>query len=524
MGWSGLIFPVALGFAVLRDDLLEVDSILRRTVNYVFVSILLALAYAGAFAALSEMFGEAAPVAGGASVVVFATIAFLVFLPLRDRLQAGIDRLFFRSAYDFRRLVETTSERVASFTDLPMIAEAVTKAVSDALHPEWMVLVLSGGDAKAKPMVSVGDVPSEFDAQAAMKVKDVRPFDFAVGSLGIPFRVEERLVAVLLVGRRLSGRIYGGEDRRLLHTLANHGAVAFENALAIEQVRELNRGLEAEVAERTAELREAQAQLVHREKMASLGQLVAGVAHEMNNPLNFLQGNLYVLRQFSESLVRSLEESHALVSEHAPDRLKEFKSIRERNDIDAILQDLGTTLSACEDAVGRTTKIVAGLNTFSRHGRAQVSRVDIEDVLERTMTVLQGRFKGIEVKKEYGKPPNVECLADELAQVFMNLLTNAADAVREGGQITVRTLAVGVGRVRIEVEDNGSGIDPAIQGRIFEPFFTTKEVGHGTGLGLAITYGVVTRHRGTIEMTSELEKGSRFSVELPVNFEGEAVG
>jgi signal transduction histidine kinase len=304
--------------------------------------------------------------------------------------------------------------------------------------------------------------------------------------------------------------------------LANHGAVAFENALALEQLRELNRGLEVKVAERTAELREAQAQLVHREKMASVGQLVAGVAHEMNNPLNFLQGNIYVLRQFSECLVTSLEESQALIVEHVPERLKEVKEIRDRNDVDAILKDLGATLKACEDAVGRTTKIVAGLNTFSRHGRAQLSKVDIEEVLERTLAVLQGRLKEIDVRKEYGKPPKVECLADELAQVFMNLLTNAADAVERGGRIAVRTRLSGDSRVRIEVEDNGSGIDPAIQGRIFEPFFTTKEVGHGTGLGLAITYGVVTRHRGTIEMTSELGKGSRFTVDLPINFEGEA--
>jgi signal transduction histidine kinase len=299
--------------------------------------------------------------------------------------------------------------------------------------------------------------------------------------------------------------------------------VAFENALALEQLRELNRGLEAKVAERTAELREAQAQLVHREKMASVGQLVAGVAHEMNNPLNFLQGNLYILRQFTETLVQSLEQSQALIARRAPDCLKDSEQIRDEHGIDLVLQDLGPTLSACEDAVARTTKIVSGLNTFSRRGRAQLSTVDLQEILDRTLAVLGAKLKGIEVVKDFASPPRVECLADELAQVFMNLLTNAADAVTTGGRITIRTRAISDSRVRIDVEDNGSGIDPVIRGKIFEPFFTTKEVGHGTGLGLAITYGVVTRHRGTIEVQSEPGKGSRFSVELPVEFQGEEI-
>jgi signal transduction histidine kinase len=403
-----------------------------------------------------------------------------------------------------------------------MIAEEIRKAVSEALHPEWLLLALMGAESDSpKTVVALGPMPREINLLQLKAETDPRPFDYPGGALGIPFRVEDRLVAVLLVGRRLSGRIYSGEDRRLLHTLANHGSVAFENALALERLRELNRGLEAKVAERTAELREAQAQLVHREKMASLGQLVAGVAHEMNNPLNFLQGNLYVLRQFTEALARSLEESHTLIKQRAPDCLGDIDRIRDDNDTDLVLQDLGPTLSACEDAIGRTTKIVSGLNTFSRRGRAQLSRVDLHEVLERTLEVLRGRLKGVEVVRDFGDLPNVECLADELVQAFMNLLTNAADAIKENGRITIRTRASAKNRVRIEVEDNGCGIDPSIQAKVFEPFFTTKEVGHGTGLGLAITYGVVTRHKGTLDVRSELGVGTCFSMELPIEFSGD---
>ena len=209
----------------------------------------------------------------------------MLLLPLRDRVQSGVDRVFFRTAYDFRKIVEEASTRLASVADLGVISSEIDRAVTEALHPEWMALyVRKEPDAPLLPVEGTGSPPTDVGAWVQKAAESEFPFEIEAGELAVPFRAEGRLVALLQLGRRLSGRFYGGDARRLLHTLANQGAVAIENALALEKLQELNRDLEDKVKERTRELaatldelRRTQAQLVHREKMASVGQFVAGI-------------------------------------------------------------------------------------------------------------------------------------------------------------------------------------------------------------------------------------------------------
>jgi signal transduction histidine kinase len=330
---------------------------------------------------------------------------------------------------------------------------------------------------------------------------------------------------LLGLGRRLSGRFYCGDDRRLLHTLANQGGVAIDNALALEQLREFNRDLEKKVGERSSELaealeelRETQAQLVHQEKMASVGQLVAGIAHEINNAINFIQGNIHYLRKYTEALTGSLEDYERVVTERSPDSAAELEKVRSAHRLAYVLEDLESAFAGCEEGVERTTTLVKNLRTFSRLDLAELSRVNVHEALESALSLLKGRLSRIRVVKDYGEIPPVECLGSQLNQVFMNLLSNAVDAVGESGTITIRTRPQGEGRVAIEIEDDGCGIEPEHLGRIFEPFFTTKAVGQGTGLGLAIIYGVLTRHRAEIRVRSEVGRGACFEVELPVEF------
>ncbi|MDJ0866533.1 MAG: ATP-binding protein [Myxococcota bacterium] len=524
MGWTAPLFGIAVGYAVLRHDLLGVDTILRRTANYAVLSAVLALGYAGAIAGVELMLPEHTTASRGISAVVFGLVTVALLLPIRDRIQSTLNRVFFRSSYDFRRLVERTSDRLASVADLEVIAEEIELAVAEALAPVWVSLQVRRDDGELRPLEAAPPTPIEREA-AERAEQESRPFDLEWGALAIPFKVEGQLTAVLVLGRRLSGRFYGAADRRLLHVLANQGGVAIENALALGRLRELNRDLEHKVRERTSalaeaveKLRGAQAQLVHQEKMASLGQLVAGIAHEINNPVNFIQGNLHFLRDHSDALVRAVGAYEKAVSDEAPQVAARLAAIREECDLDYVVSDLESVLAACDEGARRTTTLVKDLRTFSHLDRGERSEVDLNEALESTLTLLRSRLAGVVVSKSYGELPRVECLVSQINQVLMNLLANAADATDEQGSITVRTARLGEDRVRVEIEDDGAGIEPEHLDHIFEPFFTTKEVGRGTGLGLAISYGVVSRHSGEIRVRSEPGRGTCFQVDLPVTF------
>lgn len=525
MAFSGMLFPLSLAYAVLGQNLLGVDQFLRRTLHYALLTVAVTALYAGAVAGFDAVFLGSRSGGRGIFALLAGPLLVMTLLLLRDRVQSGIDRLFFRSAWDFRRVVETASARLAAAADLSVIAVELQQAVAETLHPEWTAFyVRRAPDDELVCVDSSCPDPAIAAVLLAAVAEAEVPCEGPDASLAVPFRVEKGLSAVLLLGRRRSGRFYGGDDRRLLHTLANQGAVAIENALALEQLRLWNRDLEDKVTARTRdladaldELRETQAQLVHREKMASVGQFVAGIAHEMNNPLAFIEGNLHFLRSYADTLARAVTSFEKAAATGDGERLAE---IRRELDLDHVLADLGGVLDGCAEGVVRTTGLVRDLRTFSRLDHADIGTVDLHASLDSTLNLLRSRLIGITVERRYGELPPVECLAGQLNQVFMNLLANAADAAGEGGRITVRTECCANARVAIEVEDDGSGITAEHLERIFDPFFTTKEPGQGTGLGLAISYGIVNRHGGTLTVRSTPGARTCFRVELPLHWSG----
>jgi signal transduction histidine kinase len=523
---TGFLFPLSVGYAVVRHNLLEVDILVRRSLGYAVLTLAVAGLYAGSLATLERLFHDSAFRESGAFALAFAALCVMGVLPARDRIQSGIDRLFFRTSYDYRRIVEATSAKLASFADLDVIALELSLAVREALHAEWIALYVRSADgADLEHKRADGPLPSDLDARVATALSARFPVETGRdGALAVPFRVEGDLVALLLLGRSRSGHMYGGDDRRLLQTLAHQGAVAIENALALERLRDLNRSLEDKVVERTRELesalrelRQTQAQLVHREKMASVGQFVAGIAHEINNPLSFIQGNLHYLRQYSETLVSALGDYEKRAAGCDPELASAFAAARRERGVDEVLEDLALVFEGCAEGVQRTTTLVRDLRTFSRLDEPERLPVDLHEALDSTLNLLRGRLATLRVVREYARDlPAVDCLAGQINQVFMNLLANAADAVGESGTIRVRTQTLAGDHVAVEVEDDGCGIEAEKLSRIFDPFFTTKEVGKGTGLGLSISYGIVERHGGTIRVRSEVGRGTTFRVELPV--------
>jgi len=297
-----------------------------------------------------------------------------------------------------------------------------------------------------------------------------------------------------------------------------------------EQLQELNRNLEDIVRDRTMELenshealkrayfdlQSAQEQLVQTEKMASLGQLVAGIAHEIKNPLNFIYGNTGFLADYTEKIQDLLAAVERLSSISEEDR-EEIEHMKEEIHYSFIKQDLKILIDNFADGSNRINAIVSDLRAFSRMDTGVASEVDIHASLEMSLNLLRNQYKNrIEIHKEYGDVPKIQGYPGKLNQVFMNLLSNAFHAIETKGEVWIKT-RYGKGKAEIEITDNGAGISQENIKRIFEPFFTTKPVGKGTGLGLSISYGIVEQHHGKIQVASSPGKGSTFTVTLPID-------
>ncbi|XZA04515.1 sensor histidine kinase [Xanthomonas albilineans] len=282
---------------------------------------------------------------------------------------------------------------------------------------------------------------------------------------------------------------------------------------------------EQELQRRHDELRQAylrlngaQEKLLQSEKMASIGQLAAGVAHEINNPIGYVHSNLGSLQEYLRSLFTLIEAYERALRAPEPKALiPEIDDIRNRFDIDFISRDLPQLMAESREGIERVTSIVRDLKDFSYSGREDSWKlVDLHSGLESTINIIWNELKyKVILERHYGNLPLVECLPSELNQVYMNLLLNAGQAIGERGTIVVSTGQDG-DQVWIEFKDSGAGIPADLLQRIFDPFFTTKPVGSGTGLGLSISYGIVNKHHGRIDVSSSVGEGSTFRIVIPV--------
>jgi signal transduction histidine kinase len=288
---------------------------------------------------------------------------------------------------------------------------------------------------------------------------------------------------------------------------------------------------EAELLHRNAELTElydklsmAQQQLLQSEKLASIGQLAAGVAHEINNPIGYIFSNFGTLEHYLEGLFEILSAYEEAESHLNPELAAKLEELRKRVELEFLKDEIPTLMGESKEGLTRVGKIVQDLKDFSRVDDSQEWQwAHLHQGIDSTINIVNNevRYKA-EVIKEYGDIPEIECLPSQLNQVVMNLVINAAHAMGEQhGKITIRTGVEG-DSVWLEVSDNGQGIPKEIQSRIFDPFFTTKPIGKGTGLGLSLAYGIIQKHRGRIELQSEVGKGTTFHITLPIKHTLEA--
>ena len=275
------------------------------------------------------------------------------------------------------------------------------------------------------------------------------------------------------------------------------------------------------VSEYTQELKQTQSQLIQTEKMSSLGQMVAGIAHEINNPVNFIGGNI----DYANKYIQDLTDLVTLYQEYYPNPPDAILERIEDIELEFLREDLPKTLSSMKMGADRIREIVVSMRNFSRSDDGNMKAADIHEGIDSTLVILNHRLKqGIQVIKQYGKLPAVECSPAQLNQVFMNVIGNAIDALEEvkkgdkgySPTIWISTEVTADNTVTVKIRDNGPGIAPGCAQQIFDPFFTTKSIGKGTGLGLAISYQIVAKHHGKIEVNSQIGQGTEFVITLPV--------
>ncbi|MDJ0787581.1 MAG: ATP-binding protein [Myxococcota bacterium] len=520
------VFPLAVAYGIVRKDLFDIRVVARSSAAYGAVT----LAITGVFALLvtsaDALFNRFSLNARSpAFSVLFLFLAILAFNPLRVRLQAWVDRTFDRDRTRYRQALREISEAMVSMLSVKEIVDRILIAVTDTMGVDRaMVLLVDDAseelqveavrgdwDREASEASFAADHPicralwmrrrslvredfdDEEDPETREECRDV--FDLLDAELLMPILFGVDLLGVIAVARKVSGERLGPDDLQLLRTLANQSSIAIENAKAFDEIAQLNETLEARVEERTQELRETQALLVQSEKMRSLGQLVAGVAHELNNPIGFVHANLQLLDDYIGRLVQG--------------DMDPAKRARTR-------EAIGKLLGRSREGTERVKQIVRDLRTFSRTDYAELQEVDLEQEIDSTLSLMEPRLKGgVEIVRDYQGLPTIRCFASQLNQVFMNLLMNACDAMEGKGKITVRTRATGDG-VELHFEDDGPGIPADVQERIFDPFFTTKPVGKGTGLGLSLSHGIIERHGGSMVVSSVPGEGAHFTISLPM--------
>jgi two-component system NtrC family sensor kinase len=285
----------------------------------------------------------------------------------------------------------------------------------------------------------------------------------------------------------------------------------------ITEVRTELRNKITELEKTNLNLVQTQSQLVQSAKLASIGQLVAGVAHELNNPIGFIYSNMDPLKDYASTLLELIE-----IAEKNPEKLKEATF---EKDLSYISQDLPKLIASFEDGARRVKDIVIGLRNFSRLEEKNSTPTNIIEIIETTLQLISGELKNrIDVVKDFKELPLIHCNRSQISQVIMNLLSNAAQAIQGTGKIWITTKIIPAiekekEKVCISIQDNGLGISPDAIEKIFDPFFTTKDVGRGTGLGLSISYGIIQNHGGTIQVRSEESKGTEFTIFLPIKLE-----
>ncbi|MGB3294109.1 MAG: GAF domain-containing protein [Phormidesmis sp.] len=456
-------------------------------------------------------------------------------------------------------LIYRLSSQIHDSLELDVILNTTVSEIYSALQLDRCVFLwarsasdLAAGDleiaAEAKrpnlpsiqghyPHSMVGELAYQFCQRDPVRINDIasisdlasRRFLQAQGFtalLAIPIQTRSGQIGAICCGTCCEPRTWVESEVTLLQTVTNQLAIALDQAELYDQSRtaaQIAQDKAQQLEVTIAELQQAQLQLVQSEKMSSIGQMVAGVAHEINNPISFIHGNLSHLQTYTKDLIHLIQSYRQEYNNPSETLQTDIEDI----DLDFLLEDLPQVLKSMTVGTDRIREIVLSLRNFSRLDQANFKTVDIHEGINSTLLILGHRLKGtdafpgVKIVKAYSDLPPIDCYPGQLNQVFMNILANGIDALEEANvsspTLTIYTQKTDPNRIQIRVVDNGYGIPASVKENLFDPFFTTKEVGKGTGLGLSISYQIITEHHGgSIQCLSTLGQGTEFVIEIPI--------
>ncbi len=434
-------------------------------------------------------------------------------------------------AMERQKLLAATVDKIRQSLDIKTIFKTTTQAVRELLEVERVAIYRFNSDWRGKFVADSfkDDWKPVINTQPIVQPKfsddDDDDDNLPRNETFVPISQGEKLWGLLVAYQNSQPRYWKDEEVNLLAQVGTQLGIAIQQAELLEKTKTQA----TKLAQALQELKQTQAQLIQGEKMAGLGQLIAGVAHEINNPVSFISGNLTYVTQYTEDLLKLVDIYHQNLDNLPVDIQKQIEEL----ELDFIISDLPKTLDSMKIGAERIREIVLSLRNFSRKDEADLKAVNIHEGLDSTLLILghrlkaNGEYPGIEIIKKYSKLPSIECFPAQLNQVFMNILTNSIDALEQkfykyekSAKVTLNieiNTEVINDKVVMKIADNALGISEEVKNKIFDPFFTTKEVGKGTGLGLLICYQIVVeKHHGTIQCSSQVGEGTEFVIELPI--------
>ncbi|MEH1787364.1 MAG: GAF domain-containing protein [Nostoc sp.] len=452
------------------------------------------------------------------------------------RQSLDIDTIFATSTEEVRRLLEVDRVTIYRFG-----ADWSGEFVAESLAQGWTAvkeivpaMSMTGYTYASNYLQEIQG--GDFTNSKTLVIKDIYSTDYSIPYIAlielmearaymiVPIFQGEKLWGLLAAYQNIKPRDWQEDEVDLLMQIGTQLGVGLQQAELLEQTQRQKE----EITQTLKELQHTQSQLIQSEKMAGLGQLVAGVAHEINNPISFIYGNITYVTEHAENLLKLLH----LYQKQYPKTTGEIQKQVAALDLDFISDDFPKILTSMKIGADRISQLVLSLRSFSRLDETGMKAVDIHEGIDSTLLILQHRLQpetnsfAIEVVKQYGELPPVVCYAAQMNQVFMNILSNAIDALENSAtsgkiidnpKIWIRTEVIEENTILIWIADNGCGIPETMRSRIFEPFFTTKQPGHGTGLGLSISYQIIVeKHGGNIKCVSEAGKGCEFWIEIPM--------